>query len=112
MGAVEEVPHRLGEVSQGLLLNGLRPGCQPLVFGAGCSQLGALLVVAGRLAPRLPMLLLLDGQIPHKPGMTAVFSQRCRLLKARKQPKPAHINNIGMTTDKLSKGGRRRFLPG
>jgi hypothetical protein len=34
-----------------------------------------------------------------------------RLLNARKQPKPAHINNLGSTTDNQSKGGKRRFLP-
>ena len=45
------------------------------------------------------MLLLLDGQIPHKPGMATVLGQHCRLLKAGKQPKPAHINNLGSTTD-------------
>jgi len=75
------------------------------------SQLGILVVVTGRLAARLPVPLLLHGQIPHKPGMMTVFGQRCRLLKARKQPKPAHINNLGRTTDNMSKGGKRRFLP-
>jgi hypothetical protein len=54
---------------------------------------------------------LLDRQIPHKPGVATVFGQYCRLLNARKQPKPAHPNNIGTTTDKLTKGGKRRFLP-
>jgi hypothetical protein len=111
VGAVEEVAHRLREVPQRLLLNGLRPGCQPLVFGAGRRQLSTLLVVAGRLAARLPMLLLLYGQIPHKPGVPTVFAQYCGLLRAGKQPKPGHINNLGMTTDNLSKGGRRRILP-
>ena len=111
VGAVEKVAHRLGEVPQRLLLDGLRPGRQPVVFGAGRSQLGTLLVVAGRLAARLPVLLLLHGKIPHKPGMATVFGQCCRLLRAGKQPKPAHINNLGRTTDNLPKGGRRRFLP-
>jgi hypothetical protein len=54
---------------------------------------------------------LLDGQIPHKPGMTTVFGQRCGLLRAGKQPKPAHSNNLGNTTDNLPKGGKRRFHP-
>jgi hypothetical protein len=44
---------------------------------------------------------LLHGQIPHKPGMTTVFNQCCGLLNAGKQPKPAHIKNLGATTDKL-----------
>jgi hypothetical protein len=63
------------------------------------------------LAAWLPVLLLLDGQIPDKPGMTTVLGQRCRLLRAGKQPKPAHINNLGTTTDNMPKGGKRRFLP-
>jgi hypothetical protein len=54
---------------------------------------------------------LLDGQIPHKPGMATVFGQYCCLLNAGKQPKPAHSNNLGKPTDNLPKGGRRRFIP-
>ena len=119
VGAVEKVAHRLRVVAQRSpasgrypqLLHGLRPGCQPAVFGAGRSQLGALLMVTGCLAAWLPVLLLLGGQIPHKPGMMTVFDQRCHLLRARKQPKPAHSDNIGATTDNMWKGGRRRFLP-
>jgi hypothetical protein len=56
-------------------------------------------------------LLLLDGQIPHKPGMATVFCQYRRLLNTGKQPKPAHSNNLGTTTDKSWNGGQRRFLP-
>jgi hypothetical protein len=111
MGAMEKVAHRLGEVPQRLLLHSLRPGCRPVIFGAGRRQLGTLLVVPGRPATRLPVLVLLHGKIPHKPGMATVFGQYRRLLKARKQPKPAHINNLGTTTDNRSKGGKRRFLP-
>ncbi len=112
MGAVEKVPHRLRKVPQRLLLHGLRPGCQPVVFGAGRSQLSTLLVVARRLAAWLPvLLLLLHGQIPHKPGVATVLGQRCRLLSTGKQPEPAHSNNVTSTTDNSSKGERRRFLP-
>jgi len=111
VAAVEEVAHRLREVPQRLLLHGLRSSGQPLVFGASRSQLGTLLVITRRPAARLPVPLLLDGQIPHKPGMTTVLGQRCRLLRAGKQPKPAHSNNLGSTTDNLSKGGKRRFPP-
>ena len=118
VGAVEKVAHRLGEVPQRSpasgwcpqLLHGLRPGCRPVVYGAGRRQLGTLLVAPGPSAARLPVLLL-HGQIPHKPGMTTVFGQCCRLLAAGEQPKPAHINNPGATTDNLPKGGKRRFLP-
>ena len=111
VGAVEKVAHRLREVPQRLLLHGLRPGRQPIVFGTSRSQLSTLLVITGRLAARPPVLLLLYGQIPHKPSVPTVFAQYCGLLRAGKQPKPAHINNLGMTTDNLSKGGRRRILP-
>jgi hypothetical protein len=110
VGSVEKVAHRLGEVAQRLLLHGLLPGCQPVVFGARRRQLGTLLVVTGRLAARLPVLLLLYGKIPHKPGMATVFGQCCGLLRPGKQPKPAHSNNISKTTDNLSQGGMRRFL--
>ena len=67
------------------------------------SQLGILVVVTGRLAARLPVPLLLHGQIPHKPGMATVFDQYCRLLRAGKQPIPAHTNNLGTTTDNMPK---------
>jgi hypothetical protein len=40
-----------------------------------------------------------------------VLDQYRRLLRAGKQPKPAHINNLGSTTDNMLKGGKRRFLP-
>jgi hypothetical protein len=103
VGAGEKVAHCLREVPQRLLLDGLRPGGQPAVFGAGRRQLGTLLVITRRCAARLPVPLLLYGKIPHKPGMTTVFGQRCRLLNAGKQPKPAHSNNLGTTTDNLSK---------
>ena len=111
MGTVKEIAHPLGEVPQRLLLHGLRPGCQPIVFGAGRGQLGALLVEAGRLAAWLPVLLLLDGKIPHKPGMTTVLDQYCRLFDIGKQTKPAYTNNLGSTTDNKPKGGKRCFLP-
>jgi hypothetical protein len=42
--------------------------------------------------------------------MATVVGQRCGLLNAGKQPKPAHINNLGTTTDNQLKGGTRRFL--
>jgi hypothetical protein len=110
VGAVEKVVHRLCEVPQRLLLHGLRPGRQPIVMGTNGSQLSTLLVVTGRLASWLPVPLLLDGQIPHKPGMATMFSQRCRLLRPRKQSKPRHIDNLGTRTDNISEGGTRRLL--
>ncbi len=111
VGAVEKVAHRLREVPQRLLLHSLRPGAQPIVFGAGGSQLGTLLVISRRLTTRLPVPLLLHGQIPHKPGMTTVLGQRYRLLRTGKQPKPGHINTLGRTTDKHVQRRVRRFVP-
>jgi hypothetical protein len=111
VSAVEEVAHRLGEVPQCLLLHGLRTGRQPIVFGAGRSQLSTLAVVIGCVASWLPVLLLLYGQIPHKPGMPTMLGQYCRLLNTGKQPKPAHTRNIDMSTDNTSKRGTRRVLP-
>ncbi len=113
VGAIEKVAHRLGEVPQRSpasgrypqLLDGLRPSCQPVVFGAGRSQLGTLVVVTGRMTAPLPVPLLLDRQIPHKPAMTTMFGQCGRLLRAGKQPKPAHSNNLGATTDNLPEEG-------
>ncbi len=67
--------------------------------------------MARRFSAWLPVPVLLYGKIPHKPGMTAMFSQHRRLLKTGKQPKSAHINNLGSTTDNPSKGGKPRFLP-
>jgi hypothetical protein len=52
------------------------------------------------------VLLLLYGQVPHEPGVATVFGQ----LRVGKQPKPAHNDNLGTTTDN-QRGGRRRFLP-
>jgi hypothetical protein len=47
---------------------------------------------------------LLDGQIPHKPGMAALLAQRCHLLSSRKQPVSSHSRNLTLTTDKSTKG--------
>ena len=111
MGAVEKISHRLGEVPQRLLLHGVRPGGQPVVFGARRSQLGALLVIPGRMTTWLPVPLLLHGKIPHKTGMATVLGQYRRLLNVGKQPKLGHTKNLGSTTDNPSKGGKRRSLP-
>jgi hypothetical protein len=108
---VERVAHRLREVPQRLLLHRLRPGLQPLAFGAGRSQLGTLLVVTGRLASWLPVLLLLYGQIPHKASVATMRGQYCRLLNARKQPKPAHTRNIGASTDNTLEKRNAAFPP-
>ena len=84
VGSAEKVAHRLGEVPQSLLLHSLGPRRQPIVLGAGRGQLGALLDIAGGAAFGSPVLLLLDRQVPHIPGMAAMLSQHRRLLSGRK----------------------------
>ena len=104
VGSREEVPHGLGEVPQRLLLHGLRAGRQPVVCRAGRGQLSTLLVVAGCTASGLPVLLLLDGQVPHIPGLAAMLGQRRRLLGGRKQPVSRHPGNLTAHTDTPPKG--------
>jgi hypothetical protein len=41
----------------------------------------------------------------------SVADQRCRLLTAWDQVEAAHTSKITATTDKLTKGEKRRFLP-
>jgi hypothetical protein len=103
MRSAEKVAHRLSEVPQRLLLHRLRPGRQPIVLGTGRSQLSTLLVVPGRAPTRLPMLLLLDGQIPHIPSVATMLRQRRLLLSGRKQPVSRHIGNLTATTDNSPK---------
>ena len=97
--AGKEVSHGLREIPQRLLLHGLTAGTKPPVLGAGLGQLRDLLDVAGSLAPRLPMLLLLHRQIPHIPRIAAVRQQCLHLLSDGQQPKPRHIRTVTTTTD-------------
>jgi hypothetical protein len=102
--AAEEIAHRLSEIPQRLLLHRLGAGGQPIVFGARGGQLRTLLVVVRRATARLPMLLLLDRQIPHITGVAAMLSQNRRLLSSRKQPISRHTENLTPTTDTTQKG--------
>jgi hypothetical protein len=99
VGSVVEVLPGLCENPQRLLLHGLAPGTKPRVLGAGLGQLGGLLDIAGRLASRSPMPLLLHRQIPHIPRIPAVRRQRVLLLRGRQQPKPRHDRTVITTTD-------------
>jgi hypothetical protein len=104
VGAVEKVAHRLVEIPQRLLLHRLRARRQPLVFGAGGGQLSALLVISRRATTRLPVLVLLDCQVPHIAGMPTMLGQHHRLLGSRKQPISRHPRNLTVTTDNPPKG--------
>jgi len=99
MGAAEKITHSLGEVPQRLLLHCLRPGRQPITFGAYLSQLRRLLVIPRRAATGLPMLLLLDGEIPHKSGMPAMFRQHHLLSGYWQQSEPRHSCKLAGATD-------------
>jgi hypothetical protein len=108
MDAAEEVPHCLGEVAQRLLLHGVRPGRQPVVFGARLGQLRRLLVIARGAASGLPKLLLLDGEVPYKPGMPAMLQQHHLLWRCWQQPKTRHTRNVTNATDT---SGHRTSVP-
>jgi len=112
VAVIEEIAHRLREVAQRLLLHGLGSGGKPVILGASRRQLETLLVVVRRFSAWLPVLLLLDGQIPHEPGMATVLGQRCGLLTAGQQAKSGHTSNLATTTDNHAKGGKRRLLLG
>ena len=115
MGASEEILHGLGEVPQRLLLDGLRPGRQPIVFGTNLSQLGRLLVVPRGAPTRLPQLLLLHGQVPHEPRMPTMLHQRHLLSPRGRQPEPRHTRKVDAATDTNGDGktvcGDQRFEP-
>jgi hypothetical protein len=54
---------------------------------------------------------LLDGQIPHVPGLRAVIAHYRFLGGRGEQPVSGHTNTVAMTTD-ISGGVKQRFLPG
>jgi hypothetical protein len=104
VGAGEEVPHRLIEVAQCLLLNHLAPGPQPVVFFADLGELGCLRAEAWRVATsRTPPRMLFHGQVPHEPGMGAMLLEHDFLVSRRCQAKARHSNIISITNDILGR---------
>ncbi len=95
----EKVPHSLCEIPQRLLLHRLTSTTKPRVLGTRFRQLRALLQIAGSLAARLPMLLLLDCQVPHIARIPAVPQQCFLLLRRRHQAKSRHIRTVTADTD-------------
>jgi hypothetical protein len=93
------------------LLDRLGAGGQPRVFRSRLSELPALLQVARRALPAgVPVGVLLDGQVPHVPGVAAVFPQHRLLGGGGDEPVPGHANTISDSTD-VSGEVTRRFLP-
>jgi hypothetical protein len=54
---------------------------------------------------------LLDGEVPHVPGVPAVVPQHRFLGGRGDEPVPGHTNTLSDTTD-ISGEVTRRFLPG
>src|SRR6185437_3030324 len=97
---VVEPGHGLREVSQRLLLHRLRAGSQPRMLGPRLGELAALLqVTRGACPARAPVLVLLDREVPHVPGVRAVVPQH-RFLGGRGEHSiPRHANTLATTTD-------------
>ena len=87
------------------------PAASHRVLGAGGCELAALFEVArGALPARAPVPVLLDGQVPHVPGLRAVVTQRSLLDRRWKQTIAGHANTLATTTD-ISMGGEARLPP-
>ena len=95
----EEVLHGLREVPERLLLHRLTASPKPFILGTGLRQLRGLLSVAGSLPAGLPVLLLLDRQVPHIPSISAVRRQDLLLLGCRHEAEPRHNRTVIITTD-------------
>lgn len=105
MRSVEECTHRLAEVAQRLLLNGLRTIPEPLELPASLGELSRLLEVAGcRSAVGSPEGVLLDREIPDKSGMPAMKQQGVGLLGCRLQTVSGHESSVASTTDRFRDG--------
>ncbi len=112
VGRVEERRPRPGEVAQRLLLHRLGAGRQPRVLRPRGGELPALLQLARRALPaRVPVRVLLDGEVPYVPGVPAVVPQHGLLGGRGEQPVPGHANTLSDNTD-ISGEVKRRFLPG
>jgi hypothetical protein len=110
---VKECGHRSSEIPQGLLLDHLRALLQPWVLCAGGCKLPTLLQISrSTSATRTPVQVLLDGQVPHEPGMRAVAPQHRLLNGRREHPVPRHANTIAIPTDISGEVRRRLPSPG
>ena len=109
---IEKGGYGLGKIPQGLLLHHLGACAQPRVLRAGFGELTALLQVAwSALAARMPVLVLLDREVPHVSGVGAMALQHRFLSGRGAQAIPGHTNILANITDIFGEV-RRRFLPG
>ena len=110
--AGEEIRHGLREVPERLLLHHLAACPQPRELSAGLGQLARLRAESWRAAaPRTPPRLLLNGKVPHKPGLRAMVPQHYFLDGRRHQPITGHSNTLSTAADIFGEV-KRRFLPG
>ena len=102
MRPIRECSHGLLEVTQGLLLDGLRPRCEPRGLGAGGGELPGLLKVAGPGLPAwTPPGMLFDREVPHETGVGTVPFQHDLLFESRLKSVSCHTNII---SQKIHKG--------
>jgi hypothetical protein len=100
MRACEEIAHGLVKVAERLLLDHLAAVGQPRISPPRSGELPALLQVPRRARPsRTPPRLLLAGQVPHKPGVCAVFPQERFVGGRREQAVAGHTKTLSSTTD-------------
>ncbi len=84
---------------------------QPRVFRPRLGELPALLQVGRPALPAgVPVGVLLDGQVPHVPGVAAVVPQHRLLGRGGEQSEPGHANTLSDSADIYGEV-KRRFLP-
>jgi hypothetical protein len=108
VGSSEVVDHGLGEVPKRLLLHHLATFGKPSVLGTGRGQLGCLRTVPRGLASAgTPPGLLLNGQVPHVSGVSAMLAQDGSLRFRGCQPVSGHASKLVAATDTLGEVERR-----
>ena len=96
------VLHRLGEVTQSLLLHDDRPGREPVGHSSSLGQLATLLVETRRWSPFGPIpTRLLQCQVPYEASMRAVPAQEFNLGHCRIKP-VSHFSTLSGGSDKNS----------
>ena len=93
-------------------LRGLRSDRQPREFGTRFRELTTLGNVPGRSgAAWPPVRVLLQGQVPHKPGVAARLTHDQRLLRSRYEPVSGHKSNLLAIADTSEEVMRRPDPP-